>query len=171
MTGVIVAGFAREDDILAATRQVRKRGLHIVDAYTPYAVHGLDEAMGLGPSRLSWACFFFGLLGVALAFVFQFWTMAVDWPLNVGGKPWNSLPAFVPVAFELMVLLGGLGLVFTLFLRCRLFPGKQPVEEFEGVTSNSFVLVVDDADADTALSAFQDCNPIYVEKRNGQGAA
>jgi hypothetical protein len=96
--------------------------------------------------------------------------MAVDWPLNVGGKPWNSWPAFVPVGFELMVLLGGLGLVFTFFLRCGLFPGKQPVEDFEGVTSNAFVLVVDDADAGTAMTAFQDCNAIYVEKRNGQGA-
>jgi len=171
MTGVIVVSFAREEDIVTATREARKRGLHIVDVYTPYAVHGLDEAMGLGPSRLSWACFFFGLLGVTLAFVFQFWTTAVDWPLNVGGKPWNSLPAFVPVAFELMVLLGGLGLVFTFFLRCKLFPGKQPVDEFEGVTSNSFVLVVQNTDADTALSAFQDCNAVYVEKRNEQGAA
>ncbi len=171
MSDVIIASFAREEDILAATAEARKRGLRIVDVYTPYAVHGLDEAMGLGPSRLSWACFFFGLLGVVVAFVFQFWTMAIDWPLNVGGKPWNSLPAFVPVAFELMVLLGGLGLVFTFFLRCGLFPGKQPVAEFEGVTSNCFVLVIDEADTDTALSAFQECNAIYVQKQNGQGAA
>jgi hypothetical protein len=171
MTGTIVASFAREEDILAAATQARKRGLHIADAYTPYAVHGLDEAMGLRPSRLSWACFFFGLLGVVLAFVFQFWTMAVDWPLNVGGKPWNSLPAFVPVAFELMVLLGGLGLVLTFLLYCRLFPGKRPAEEFEGVTNNCFVLVVRDADPDTAVTAFQDCNAIYVEKRDGPGAA
>jgi hypothetical protein len=171
MKSVIVASFSREEDIIAATRQARRRGLHIVDVYTPYAVHGLDEAMGLGPSRLSWACFFFGLLGVAVAFVFQFWSTTIDWPLNVGGKPWNSWPAFVPVAFELMVLLGGLGLVFTFFLRSGLFPGKQPEEEIAGVTSNSFVLVVAEAETDTAMSAFQDCNAIYVEKRNGQGEA
>jgi hypothetical protein len=171
MTSTIVASFAREEDILAAATQARKRGLHIADVYTPYAVHGLDLAMGLQPSRLSWACFFFGLLGVVVAFVFQFWTMAVDWPLNVGGKPWNSLPAFVPVAFELMVLLGGLGLVFTFFLHCRLLPGKQPAEEFDGATNNCFVLVVRDADPETAMTAFQDCNPIYVEKRGGPGAA
>src|SRR5260370_20334631 len=108
---ILVGSFANEEDILEAVRAARARGFRIADVYTPYAVHGLDQAMGLRPSRLPWACFAFGLLGVASALGFQFWTMAIDWPLHVRGQPWNSLPAYVPIAFECMVLGAGLGVV------------------------------------------------------------
>jgi molybdopterin-containing oxidoreductase family membrane subunit len=121
---VLIGDFATEEEVLRATRAAREQGYRIVDVYTPYAVHGLDRAMGLRPSRLPWACFAAGLFGVTFALAFQFWTMAYDWPINVGGKPWNSLPAYVPVAFEVMVLLAGLGVVGAFLLRCRLFPGK-----------------------------------------------
>ena len=64
---VLVASFEHEDDLLAATRAVRGRGLHIVDAFTPYAVHGLDKAMGLRSSRLTWVCFICGMIGAVEA--------------------------------------------------------------------------------------------------------
>jgi hypothetical protein len=139
--------FADEEDLLGATAAARARGLRIVDAYTPYAVHGLDEAMGLAPSRLSRACLALGVFGVAVALAFQFWTSAVDWPLNVGGRPWNSWPAFVPVAFEVMVLCAGLGVVLTLFIVCRLFPGKGAAMPAAGVTDDQFALVLEETDA------------------------
>ena len=123
----MIAVFDNETDLLAATRAAREAGCEIVDVYTPYAVHGLDEAMGLRPSRLGWVCFLCGAAGAALAVWAQFWTSAVDWPLNVGGKPFNSLPAFVPVIFEVCVLLAGLGVVGALLLRCRLWPGRESV--------------------------------------------
>src|SRR5262245_18811767 len=121
---LLVAAFERENDLLGATTTARERGLRIIDVYTPYAVHGLDEAMGLKPSRLSRACLACGAIGVAIALWFQHWAMSVDWPINVGGRPWNSLPAFVPVAFEVMVLFAGLGVVLAFFIRSRLYPGK-----------------------------------------------
>jgi hypothetical protein len=71
------------------------------------------------PSRLPWACLAFGLLGLAVGVVLQVWTSAFDWPLNVGGKPLASLPAFVPVAFELTVLFAGLGVVAAFLLADR----------------------------------------------------
>jgi hypothetical protein len=163
----IIASFEREHDLLMATRQARLQGWQIVDAYTPYAVHGLDRAMGLRPSRLPWACFGFGVLGVASAFLFQFWTMAINWPINVGGKPWNSLPAYVPVAFEMMVLLAGLGVVASFLLRCRLFPGKKGTPSVPGATDDRFVLVVENpAEApasDGARALFQDFHDVRVE--------
>jgi len=166
---VLIGSFASEADILGAARAARERGFRIADIYTPYAVHGLDEAMGLRPSRLPWACFVFGLLGVASALGFQFWTMAVDWPLNVGGKPWNSLPAFVPVAFECMVLFAGLGLVLTFFLRCRLFPGKEAVPSFPEATDDRFVLVLDhseaNVDTNVARQFFEDFHAVRAEER------
>ncbi len=144
---LFVGSFATEEDILGATRAAREKGLRILDVYTPYAVHGLDGAMGLRKSLLPWACFGSGLFGLVFALWFQFWTMAQDWPVDVGGKPWNSLPAYVPVTFELMVLLAGLGVVLAFIVRCGLFPGKQATLPAPGLTDNRFVLVLDAAAA------------------------
>jgi len=143
----IVVTFAHEGDLLGATRAVRAQGLHIVDAYTPYAVHGLDQAMGLRQSRLTWACFAFGMVGALLAIGFQLWSSATDWPINVGGKPWNSWPAFVPVMFELMVLFGGLGVVATFLVVSRLYPGKRAAAVVPGITNDRFALVCEDRTA------------------------
>jgi len=144
---VLHVTFEHEDDLLAATDAVRRRGLPIVDAFTPFAVHGLDRAMGLKPSRLTWVCFVCGMLGALGMFWFQHWTASIDWPLDVGGKPWNSLPSDVPVAFEAAVLLAGFGSVFALFAVCRLYPGKQASVIAPGVTDDKFVLVIDEPDA------------------------
>ncbi|MHC4954568.1 MAG: DUF3341 domain-containing protein [Planctomycetota bacterium] len=138
--------FLRDTDLLKATNAAREAGYRIVDAYTPFAVHGLDRAMGLRPSRLTWVCFLCGLFGFSFMVWFQFWTSAVDWPINVGGKPWNSWPAFVPVAFEGTILLAGLGVVAALFIRCGLRPGKEAVLAGEGVTDDRFVLVLAGSD-------------------------
>jgi hypothetical protein len=116
--------FTREDEILKATRACRDRGYEIVDAYAPYAVHGLDRAMGLRPSRITWACFVLGMTGAGAMLWFQIWASAVDWPANIGGKPLNSLPAFIPVAFETAVLMAGLGTILVLLLLSRLFPWR-----------------------------------------------
>jgi hypothetical protein len=163
-----VARFATEEDILGAARAAREHGFRIADVYTPYAVHGLDQVMGLRPSRLPWVCFVGGLLGAGLKLGFQFWTMAVDWPMNVGGKPWNSLPAYVPITFEVMVLLAGLGVVLAFLLRSRLFPGKQAAPQFQGATNNRFVLVLenlDDAlDAAAARCLFSDFHAMPGEE-------
>jgi mono/diheme cytochrome c family protein len=147
MSRLLIGVFEQEGDVVAAAEAAREHGLRIVDVYTPYAVHGLDRALGLRPSRLSGACLLFGLLGVGVALWLQFWTSAVDWPLNVGGRPWNSLPAFVPVTFELMVLCAGLGVVATFLVVSRLFPGKGTRLAYPGITDNRFVLVLQEADA------------------------
>jgi len=139
--------FGDERDILAATREARRAGYEIADVYTPYAVHGLDEAMGLRRTRLPWVSLGFGLAGAGLKVWFEVWTTAVDWPLNVGGKPWNSLPAFVPITFEVMVLLAGLSTVFAFLWLRRLYPGKVAKMPYPGVTDNRFVLVLVEGDA------------------------
>lgn len=144
---LFLAAFHHEQDVLAATREARQRGYQIDDVYAPYAVHGLDEAMGLRPSRLSWVCLVCALSGAGAALWFQFWASAVDWPLNVGGKPFQSLPAFVPITFELSVLFGGLGTVAALLLRCRLLPGRRAIMPSRGVTDHEFVLALAQTDA------------------------
>ena len=121
---VLLATFDHEDDLLAATDAVRRKGFRIVDAFTPYAVHGLERAMGLRPSRLTWVCFVCGMFGALGMLWFEHWTASIDWRLDVGGKPWNSLPSDVPVAFEAAVLLAAFGSVFALFAVSRLFPAN-----------------------------------------------
>ena len=153
---VLVATFEHEDDLLAATRAVRGEGARIVDAFTPYAVHGLDRALGLRPSRLTWVCFVCGMAGALGMLWFEHWTASIDWQLNVGGKPWNSLPSDVPVAFEAAVLLAAFGSVFALFAVSRLFPGKRPHVIDRRVTDDRFVLVIDQADAAFDVEAMRD---------------
>lgn len=166
---VLLATFDHEDDLLAAVTAVRKRGLRIVDAFTPYAVHGLDRAMGLKPSRLTWVCFACGMLGALGMLWFEHWSASVDWSLNVGGKPWNSLPSDVPVAFEAAVLLAGFGSVFALFAACRLFPGKQPRILDPRATDDRFVLVIDESnaafDADAVNRLLTEFHVVETEER------
>ena len=143
----LVGVFEREEDILQATDASRTSGLTILDVYTPYAVHGLDAAMALQPSRLPWVCFLLGLIGAVAKVWFEYWTTASSWPINVGGKPWNSLPAFVPVTFEVMVLFAGVSTVIAFLFVAKLFPWRRPVLVHPRVTNDRFVLLLEQTDA------------------------
>jgi hypothetical protein len=163
---IVVASFAKEADLLDAVRGVRKQAWHIVDLYLPYPVHGLDKLLGWPRSRLPAACFVGGAAGLGLALWFQFWTTAWDWPLNVGGRPWNSLPAFVPVAFECMVLVAGFGLVCAWLLRCQLYPGKTAVPPLAKLTDDRFALVIGDrggfVSVDEMKQLLRECHAVDV---------
>jgi hypothetical protein len=167
---VFVATFAEEKQLLGAVQASREKNLLIADVFTPYAVHGLDQAMDLPPTRLPWACFGFGLFGAVFALCFQFWSMTRSWPMDVGGKPWNSIPAYVPVTFEVMVLMAGVGVFLAFLLRCRLLPGRRP-GFIQGLTSEQFVLVLD-ATAETfdwqaAQHLCNEFDAIHAEEREG----
>jgi len=172
---LFVGVFDNEDDTLAAIRVSRRHGFKVVDVYAPYAVHGVEEAMGLSPSRLPWFVFAAGLLGAVLKVWFEFWTTAVDWPVNVGGKPFNSLPAFVPVTFEVMVLFAAVGAVFSFFVVCRLFPGKRAVLPVAGVTDNRFAIVLEQTDstfeAPEVRKLFEKLHAVHVEEQIAEEVA
>jgi hypothetical protein len=88
-----------------------------------------------------------GLTGLTFALTFQFYTSVLDWPLNVGGKPDNSTLAFLPICFELTVLLSGLATVAALFLRAQLYPGKKEQIIADGITNDTFALVIRQKDS------------------------
>lgn len=138
----IVATFRSSDDLLAAVRRVRWNQFRVYDVYSPYPIHDMDHAMGVRHSRLPWVTAIAGLSGLALAIGFQFYASVLDWSLNVGGKPDNSTLAFVPITFELTVLIGGLTTVAALFLRARLYPGKLERLPAVDVTNDKFALVI-----------------------------
>jgi hypothetical protein len=137
----IVGSFGEPDDMLAAVTMLRRAGVAIHDVFAPYPVHGLDQAMGIRRSRLPFVTLLAGLGGLCFALVFQYYAAVFDWPLDVGGKPENSTLAFVPICFELTVLIGGLGTAGAFFLRARLFPGKREQLAAPGVTNNVFAIV------------------------------
>lgn len=95
--------------LYAACEALRDAGYSRFDAHTPFPVHGLDKAMGARPSRLPWIVLGCGLLGGIGGFALQWWTMAVDYPLNISGKPFFAYPAYVPVTFELTILFSAFG--------------------------------------------------------------
>ncbi|MDH3529360.1 MAG: DUF3341 domain-containing protein [Acidobacteriota bacterium] len=138
--------FSNEDDLKACAMEARLRGINVYDVFSPFPVHGIDAAVGLEPSRLTWIGFIAGVFGLSFALVLQVWTSAYDWALNVGGKPFNSFPLFIPVAFELTVLFAGLISIGVLFMRNRLWIfSKKKI--FDGVTDDRFVLVLQQMDA------------------------
>jgi ActD protein len=166
---VLVSIFEREGDVLQATRAARKAGLPIVDVFCPYAVHGMDRAMGLPQSRLPWVTFLLGFLGASSMAFFQYWASAVDWPINVGGKPWHSWPAFAPVIFEVTVLLGGVGTVLAFLVWAGLKPGAEsPVSDLR-VTDDRFALVLgqgSDFNRSTAESLLRKFHAVSIEERD-----
>ena len=166
---LLLGVFDNEHDIMGVTQAARESGYKIVDVYAPYAVHGLDHAMGLEPSKLPRVCFALGLFGAAFKVWFEYWTTATDWPINVGGKPFNSLPAFVPVTFEVMVLFAGVSTVIAFLYVCGLFPGKKANIVRHDVTNHRFVLVLEQSDAAFEIPRvkrlFESFHVVRIEER------
>lgn len=142
----IVGVFDDEHKVLEATRKIHENGVNIIDVYSPYPIHGIDDAMGIRRSRLPVVTFVMGLIGFLFAILFQTWVFTSAWPINIGGKPFFSLPAFIPVTFEFTVLIGGLSTVAALFVRARMFPGAEPDLPAAGITHDKFVLAIDKSD-------------------------
>lgn len=101
----ITALFKTPDEIISAAKKTAEAGYTKFDVNTPYPVHGMDRAMKLKPSKLGFVTLVFGLTGATVALLFMYWTMSVDYPMVIGGKPFFALPAFIPVTFEVTVLL------------------------------------------------------------------
>ncbi|MBU0509715.1 DUF3341 domain-containing protein [bacterium] len=137
-----VLGIFRDpDSILNAARDAGKRGWKHLDAITPYPVHGMEHALGLRQSWVPWVTLVMGFTGGLLGLIFQGWTSAIDWPLNVGGKSFFSWPAFVPVMFECAILIGGICTFIALWMACRL-PKTRPCIHDERLTDDRFALIV-----------------------------
>jgi hypothetical protein len=113
----LLVEFETPEQILAATRRAREAGFRHMDAYTPYPVEGLAEELGMRRTRVPFIVLIGGLVGAGAGFFMQYWSMAVDYPMNIGGRPLNSWPAFIPITFEVMVLVASLSaLLGMLFL-------------------------------------------------------
>ena len=108
----LLAEFKHPGALMKACEKVRDAGYSAWDAHTPFPVHGLENAMGLSRSIVPWIVAIMGFTGAGLGFGLQYWASVIEYPLIISGKPLNSYPAFVPVTFELGILLGSFGAVF-----------------------------------------------------------
>ncbi len=145
-SGGIMGVFLEEHTILEAAEKTRLKGYLDFDAITPYPVHGMEEAVGIKRSWIPWVTFFAGAAGCIFGLWFTWWTSAVDWPINVGGKPMWSLNAFVPIIFELTILFAALASVKVMFVvACGLPKIKSPVVDLD-LTSHKFGLFISDQD-------------------------
>jgi len=138
----VIGFFDDPHSLIAATEKVRDAKYRDFDAYTPFPVHGLLTAQGLERSTLPFVTFAAGLTGCTIGFLLQYWTSAVDWPLNIAGKPFNSLPAFIPVIFELTILFAGLSTVAGMFIINQL-PNLKRKAFDPSITRDRFALVIE----------------------------
>lgn len=134
--------FEDQSDVLGATAACRDAGFTFMDVFTPYAVHGLERAMGLPHSKITWVTFLCGAMGATIGILGMGYVSWWDWPVNIGGKAPFPFPAFVPIMFELTVLVGGLCTMLGLFAFCRIFPGKQARLLHPRVTDDRFVIAL-----------------------------
>ncbi len=167
----ILAEFENPAAILKAAAGLRDEGFQKFDCYTPFPVHGMDRAMGLKRSRLGWVVGILGAAGAAFALWLQWWTSAVDYPLVISGKPFFSLPAFIPVVFELTVLFAAFGAVFGMWHFNRLPQLHHPVfysDRFARATDDGFFIAIEAEDekfdSEKSRALLQSLGAVHVEE-------
>jgi hypothetical protein len=133
----VVAEFAAEAPLLAAARALRDQGHQDLDLHSPVPLHGADEALGLKRSIVPRIALVLGIAGAVTGYLMQVGMVAIDWPINVGGRPPHSAPAFIPVTFELGILFAALGIFLGLFKLWGMPRLHHPVFEVEAFRSAS----------------------------------
>lgn len=145
----IAAQFADDAGLLDAVHKAREAGYTVMDAYSPVPVHGLHEALGRKRTKLPFITLCGALAGLFGGLGLQIWVSAVEYPMNVGGRPWVSWPSFFPVTFECTILGAALATIIGLFALCN-FP--QPYHSifnapgFERATNDRYFLCIEAAD-------------------------
>lgn len=145
----VMAEFASPEELLTAARRAREAGYRNVDAYSPFPIHGMDEALKLPKSPIPLLVLLGALTGTLLGFGLQYWVSVIEYPLLVGGKPLFSWPAFVPVAYETTILLGGLTAAISMLAINGLPMPYHPVfnvERFSLAMTDRFFLCIEATD-------------------------
>ncbi len=141
----LLAEFEDHEELLEAVRQARAEGYRRMDAYSPFPVDGLAEALGLRTNSVPFWCLVGGIGGGLTGYGMQLYAMAIDYPLNVGGRPLNSWPMFIPITFELTILGAALSAVFAMFVLNRLPEPYHPVfgaAGFDRASVDRFFLLI-----------------------------
>jgi hypothetical protein len=172
----VLGEFPDDRALLAAARALRADGRQALDLHTPYPIHGAEEALGLRRSTVPLVALGAGLTGAVSGYLLQWYTVAFDWPLNVGNRPPHSAPAFIPVTFELAVLFAALSIFFGLLFVYFRFPRvHHPVFEVEAFRSASIdglwlSAEVPDAECDAVAAALRRLGAREISVVSGEAA-
>lgn len=142
-TKVLYGLYNDEEDLKSAVKAAKKDHLDIMDVFTPFPVHGLDPILGLKESRLHIMGFIYGAIGASFGFGVMTWVFTSDWPIIFGGKPYWSVPAFIPITFEMTVLFAAWGMTLTFYTICGLWPGVKAKILDNRITDNKFCIAFD----------------------------
>lgn len=145
----LLAEFEEPEDLLRAARETTEAGYRRFEAYAPHSVEGIAEAMSLRPTRMPLLVLIGGAIGACGGFGLQYWASAVQWPLNVGGRPPNSWPMFIPVTFECTVLIASLFCVLGMLALNGLPRPHHPlfdVPGFERASQDRFFVFIQSRD-------------------------
>lgn len=146
----LVAEFDTPEGVTDAANRAREAGYKVMDAYTPYPVSGLDDALGMTGTRLGWAVLIMGIIGCLAGFYMQYYANVIFYPLNIGGRPLNSWPNFIVIMFECTVFFAAFTAVIVMFVRNGLPQPYHPVfntPNFEHATRDRFFLCIEAKDA------------------------
>ena len=165
-----MAEYADDRQLLDACRKVRDSGYTRTDAFAPFPVHGIDEALGIRPTILPWIVLCMGLTGLSLALLMEWWMNAVSYPYIISGKPFFSLPAFIPVMFESTILFSAFTAFFAMIFLNGLPRFSNPVftnPRFDRSTDDRFFLWVDSRDryfnSDKVKSLLESTSPVSLD--------
>jgi hypothetical protein len=145
----VMAAFAEPRQLLDATRAAREAGYRRMDAFTPFPVEGLDEELGMRYTRLPLLVLAAGILGAIGGYALQYYCSVIAYPLNIGGRPLHSWPAFIPVTFEVTVLFAGIAAVLGMLALNGLPTPYHPVfnvPEFGLASRDRFFLLIESRD-------------------------
>jgi len=145
----LIAEFDNPEALVAAAHRAFAEGFRKMDAYSPFPIEGLAEALGFHRTRVPLIVLSGGILGCLGGFFLQYWLAVIDYPINVGGRPLNSWPSFIPVTFELTILIAALSAFFGVLALNGLPMPYHPVfnvERFELASRNRFFLLIEAAD-------------------------
>ncbi len=137
----IKAYYRDADALKRGLEHLKANGVEILDVLTPFPVHGLDRILGYRRSWIGRVGFIAGAVGAITGFYFQTWIFTKSYPLNIGGKPFLSVPSFVPVTFELSVLFAAFAMVIAFLIRSKLSPGQAPIIHNERITDDLFMVL------------------------------
>lgn len=132
-----------EEDLKGAVKAAKAAHLDIMDVFTPFPVHGLDPILGLKESRLHYLGFIYGATGALFGFLAMTWIFTSDWPTMFGGKPYWSVPAFIPITFEMTVLFSAWGMTITFYTICGMWPGVKNKMLDHRTTDDKFCIAFD----------------------------